>query len=299
MNSRLKALLVAVLAIVACSGGQASPSSTGSPVELSQAELKLALLDQLGEPWFCDPDEFPVSRGDEATLAEERFPEIRDDAETWSAIAARLGIQADREPDPAAKLEVYRLWKRLNAIELSPAGDVFRFEVLIRAPATPEGGVRTSGEIDRSGTIEIASEVPAGEPECPICLGRGTLIATPRGPIAIERLRVGDLVWSVDDGGRRVAARVERAGSAAVPANHRLAVVALADGRLIIASPGHPLADARALGAVRPGDLVNGSVVVSVASRAYDGGRTFDILPGGPTGHYWADGVLLASTLAD
>jgi hypothetical protein len=29
----------------------------------------------------------------------------------------------------------------------------------------------------------------------------------------------------------------------------------------------------------------------------YDGGATFDILPGGVTGAYWANGVLLGSTL--
>jgi hypothetical protein len=30
---------------------------------------------------------------------------------------------------------------------------------------------------------------------------------------------------------------------------------------------------------------------------SYDGDATYDILPAGPTGFYWADGILMTSTL--
>jgi len=37
--------------------------------------------------------------------------------------------------------------------------------------------------------------------------------------------------------------------------------------------------------------------VASADRVAYPGGATFDLLPSGSTGNYWANGVLLASTL--
>ncbi len=92
-------------------------------------------------------------------------------------------------------------------------------------------------------------------------------------------------------------AEVVAVGTTPVPAWHRVVHLVLADGRSLIASPLHPLADGRLLGAISPGDLVDGSTVVSAESEPYDGGATFDLLPAGPTGTYWADGVLLASTL--
>ena len=67
---------------------------------------------------------------------------------------------------------------------------------------------------------------------------------------------------------------------------------------MVDVSPGHPLPDGRRLGDLRPGDPVDGATVVSVALEAYDRSATFDLLPSGPTGTYWANDILLASTLA-
>ena len=57
------------------------------------------------------------------------------------------------------------------------------------------------------------------------------------------------------------------------------------------------MSDGRLLGAVRPGDRVDGATVVGATLERYDGGFTFDLLPDGPTGSYIADGVPLESTL--
>jgi hypothetical protein len=59
-----------------------------------------------------------------------------------------------------------------------------------------------------------------------------------------------------------------------------------------------PLADGRLVGHLRAGDEVDGSSVVSAELVAYSGGATFDLLPAGKTGAYWANGVLIASTLS-
>jgi len=45
------------------------------------------------------------------------------------------------------------------------------------------------------------------------------------------------------------------------------------------------------------GDRYDGAVVIGVDLIPYAGGATFDVLPAGATGAYWANGVLLGSTL--
>jgi hypothetical protein len=43
--------------------------------------------------------------------------------------------------------------------------------------------------------------------------------------------------------------------------------------------------------------MLDGAHIASVDRVAYAGGATYDILPAGATGTYWANGVLLGSTL--
>ncbi len=292
-------VLVVLLLLTACAtGGTATPPPTPGPA-LTQAELRFRLIDELGPLWYCDPDEYPVPRGDEDDLALQRFPDVAADREVFAAILAHLGIAAGADPSDDQKLDIYRSWKQLNAIFLEPTTDArFRFDYLsVPAPGASEGQ-RTVGTIDPTGTLNIEQQAPAGEPPCPICLAAGTRIATPDGEVAVEDIRVGMRVWSLDGSGRRIVATVVRAGRAAVPATHRVIRLTLDDGRVLRASPGHPLADGRPLGGLDAGDRVDGAIVVSATLEPYAGGSTFDLLPDGPTGAYIADGVPLGSTLA-
>jgi hypothetical protein len=79
---------------------------------------------------------------------------------------------------------------------------------------------------------------------------------------------------------------------------HRVVNVTLADGRTLTASPGHPLTDGRSLVALKAGDVVDGSTVVSIEAGTDTSGFTYDLLPDGDTGFYWADGILIASSLS-
>jgi hypothetical protein len=133
----------------------------------------------------------------------------------------------------------------------------------------------------------------------PTCLVTGTMVATPSGPVAVEDIRSGTLVWSFDDAGRPIAVPVREVGKARVPAWHRVVHLELSDGRTLTASPGHPLADGRTLGSLQVGDAVDGAYVVSAVLVGYAEPFTFDLLPGGPTGTYVADGVPLLSTLRE
>src|SRR5437667_377859 len=72
----------------------------------------------------------------------------------------------------------------------------------------------------------------------------------------------------------------------------------LADGRELLVAPGHKTADGRPVGTLRAGDRLDGSTINRLELVPYAGGRTYDLLPAGATGHYWANGILLSSTLS-
>lgn len=138
-----------------------------------------------------------------------------------------------------------------------------------------------------------------GEPlNCPICLAAGVRIATPTGDVPVEDIMVGMPIWTTDLRGRRILGVVMETGRSPVPATHRVVRLTLADGRSVLASPGHPTVDGGTIGELEAGDRLDGSVVVDATLVPYFGGATHDILPSGPTGAYFADGVLLGSTLA-
>lgn len=130
------------------------------------------------------------------------------------------------------------------------------------------------------------------------CLPETAMISTPTGDRPIARLAVGDEVWTRDAAGQRVAARIAQLQALPVTEAHVLIELILADGRLVRASEGHPDSHGVALGALAVGDAFDGSTVRAATRVPYDGSRTWDLLPEGATGTYWADGVLLGSTLA-
>jgi len=274
----------------------ATPSPTPSPAPggLTQAQLKYRLVDQFGRLLFCDPDYYPVARADEGALAHERLPEIQKDAPTFSAILAHLGIAASSSYTSDQELAIYRDWKMLNALRLDQVIGGFHFLAIF---GTPQQASRVDGTIDQRGNVTVASRTPSGQPPCPICLARGTRIATPSGDIAVEDLKVGDIVWTHDAAGARVALPLVEIGSTPVPATHRVVQLRLSDGRAVDVSPGHPTADGRKVGDLIGGDRYDGAIVVSAGLSPYTGGATFDVLPAGASGMYWANGVLLGSTL--
>ena len=94
-----------------------------------------------------------------------------------------------------------------------------------------------------------------------------------------------------------MAAPVIKTSSTPVPPFFEVVKLNLNDGRTVTASAGHPSADMRALGDYHSGDMMDGCRVMAVEYLTYQGGLTYDILPSGETGLYWANGILLRSTL--
>ena len=133
----------------------------------------------------------------------------------------------------------------------------------------------------------------------PPCLAGATRIDTPRGPTAVRDFRVGMVVWTVDRSGNRHPAPILRTAKTPVPVHHEMVDLVLEDGCELIASPGHPTVDGRVLGMLSVGDSLDGRRIVSVKRIPYGEAYTYDILPAGESGAYWADGILIAGTLFD
>jgi hypothetical protein len=131
---------------------------------------------------------------------------------------------------------------------------------------------------------------------CPICASPTTRIATPDGDRAIADLAVGDLVYSVDNGAV-VVVPIKKTGSTRV-SGHRVLRVRTAGGAIIEMSPGHPTADGRRFADLAEGDLLDEqNEVVEVELVQFEHDETYDILPASDSGTYFAEGVLVGSTL--
>ena len=270
------------------------------PIAYSLPELKYRLLSNYDNTFWCDPDFYPVAReGQEEKNSLEQFPAIKADAAEFAAILQRLGLPTKADYTNEEKLNIYREHKELSyGVEVIASGDYYTRNIYNFTLRTGEGqGYRIQGTITRLGAItETARETSFNT--CPICLTKGTLIDTPDGPLPVEQLREGMAVWTVDDTGKRVAAVVIETAMAPAPSSFMMVKVTLNDGRTVTASPGHPTAVGRALGDYQVGDTLDGALLTAVERVAYGGGATYDILPSGGTGLYWANGILLKSTLA-
>ncbi|MGH7500699.1 MAG: Hint domain-containing protein [Longimicrobiales bacterium] len=224
--------------VVACN----APLSSGPDTVLSATHLKYRLLDQY-VLFYCDPDYWPVVRGDEPERALQRFPAIAADAEKFSAILEHLGLTGRTDYTAGEKLRIYREDKRLAAVMLEAAGSEYRFGLR----ASEEQNVfALSGDIDTFGNVTLREKtLTVGT--CPICLSGETLIATAEGSERVRDLAEGSLVWSQDAAGRRTLVRTLRRAAVPIPVGHEFIRLRLADGRELLASPGHPTADGRRL----------------------------------------------------
>jgi hypothetical protein len=261
---------------------------------LSVTELKYRVLDQFPDFFFCDPDFYPIAREDEMVLAQQRFAELQANQEEFQAILNRNSLLGKTTFSDEEKLLIYREHKKLNAIFFELSGDRYQFQ--IQTGAEGQQGSVITGTIDGNGSIEIQKQ-ESSFPACPICLAAGTLIDTPRGRVAVENLWIGDPVWTMNAAGERVPAEVLRLGSARVPSNHQVMHILLNDRRELWASPGHPTADGQALGGLNVEDLLDGAHVILIERVPYAATSTYDLLPSGETGFYWANGILIGSTL--
>ena len=132
---------------------------------------------------------------------------------------------------------------------------------------------------------------PPGCP-VPICLSPDTRIKTTGIEKKVIDIMVRDFV--ITDDGKSV--RVKKIDSTKVK-NHNILRVQLNDSTILEVSPGHPTADGRKFKDLKIGDLLDRRLIVEVKTVPYKYSHTYDILPDSETGHYYANGVLIGSTL--
>lgn len=164
---------------------------------------------------------------------------------------------------------------------------------------TCEGISEKLTSIDFSGQQVTFTKITGKQPigGCPICLAGDSLIDTPSGLVPVKDLQIGMPIWTTDITGHRISATVTKTSKVPVSPAHRMVQLVLDDGRKLLVSPGHPTVDGRTVGELAINDFYNGSLVVSVERVTYGDVATYDILPSGESGFYFANGILVDSTL--
>ena len=132
---------------------------------------------------------------------------------------------------------------------------------------------------------------------CPICLSEDTMIDTPNGPVNVKESKQGMGVFTQDKDGNKIVGIILKTGKTLVQLDHKMVHVVLVDKRELYASPEHPTADGRILGELSVGEILDGSKILIAETIPYNGTYTYDILPSGPSGNYWAGGILMKTTL--
>ena len=283
--------------------GTASPTGTGPPSGSSAAttstttasvwRLRYVLLSHYPNFAYCDPDNYPVARGDQQAAADAWWASADHGSAELQAIITQYALH---DPLTAAqRLTAYSDHKKLTAIAMTQIAGGYQYQ-LSTSTSGGEPNQTVAGVVSMDGSIRETSRQarPGG---CPICLEAGTRIATPGGDVLVAQIRPGDMVWTTDASGRRVPAPVEQVTARSTPGPHLMLELALSDGRTLIAAGAHPAANGTYLRELRVGDRYDGATIAAMEWVTSTTPMTFDLLPAGPTGTYWANGILVGSTL--
>lgn len=147
-------------------------------------------------------------------------------------------------------------------------------------------------------SAKISLEVWGGSSCCGgSCLSSSTKILTPFGQTSVRNLKKGDLVLTRGEDGSKIIAPILKTSKVFVSTAHHIVRLVLLDGRKLFVSPDHPAAGRRNVCQLEKGQQYDNSIIVKVELIPYKRRYTYDILPAGKTGYYWANNILMASTL--
>ena len=287
-------LSIVFISLITITVGACTEQPAEPLVTYSVPELKYMLLDNFDNVFYVDSDYYPIAReGQEEQNALEQYAEIKADDAEFTAIIDHLELPAKGEYSAEEKLLIYREHKKLTrAVQLTATADKYNFTLRVE-----EGqGELIEGTITPAGKIKVLKREESFN-TYPICLAKGTRIEASSELVSVELAYKGMLIWTVGDSGNRILVPVIKTANTPVPSSFRVVKVELSDTRTITASQNHPTADNKALGNYEVGDTLDGAQVTSIEYLPYTENATYDILPAGYTGLYWADGILLKSTL--
>ena len=132
---------------------------------------------------------------------------------------------------------------------------------------------------------------PPGCP-VPICLSPNTRIRTDGIQKRVQDIKEGDIVLTDNE----KPVKVLKTSKVEVK-NHKILYIVLNDSTVLEISPGHPTSDGRLFKDLKVGDFLDKKMVIKTKLIQYDYKYTYDILPDSKTGNYYANGVLIGSTL--
>ena len=113
----------------------------------------------------------------------------------------------------------------------------------------------------------------------------------------MKDITVGVQVWSVNSEGDKILSNVLRVSHTPTPPRHHVVHLVLSDDREVWVSPNHPTVTGLRIADLKPGDYYDGSRVKIAENVLYWDTNTYDLLPDSDTGFYYANGILLGSTL--
>jgi hypothetical protein len=299
MTSWRRTALTVILSswLLGCGSGSGSVATpTPSAAALSTAALKYRIIEAAGDPSLdCGPPVISSAyQAKQHADAQTAVTRLGSDPPTLSTVEQRLHITSAPPFTDKQTTDIYFELLKLQKIQLVPVDTGFRFSYRVLAQNATHD---VQGSVFRTGSVTVDRVGPSQFFSCPVCLARGTLIATPDGPVPVEAVHVGMAVYTANADAQRVVVTVLRIGSTRVSPTHRMLTIRLSDGRSVTASPNHPTAGDQPLTSLHAGDILDGALITSITSEPYQAERTYDLLPAGSTGTYWADGVLLGSTL--
>ena len=159
---------------------------------------------------------------------------------------------------------------------------------------TTGGATTTTTTGGATTTTGGATTTTGGATTTTTCLPFDVEIKTLTAQKRVSDIKVGDIVLS--DGGK--PARVIRINRVVVGKTHKIMKISFTDGTVLRGSLRHPTADGKMFGDLKVGDSVDGKIITELKLLPYTNHNyTYDILTDSRNGNYYADGVLIGSTL--
>src|SRR3972149_2207167 len=101
------------------------------------------------------------------------------------------------------------------------------------------------------------------------CLSEDTLIDTPKGAIAVQHLKKGVKIWTLNKSGLRISVKILKAIITPVPKTHIITHLVIDDGRELFVSPGHPRSDGYTIADLKVADVYDGGHVTTADNIFY------------------------------
>ncbi len=222
-----------------------------------------------------------------------------------------VSVTVKNESDLTKELNLKLTDKRhlqisIDGVEPFEARRINLFKSCVSSTSSSSGGTKCSSKGSCRGSNGEELPCPKGTecsglpaygcypPGCPvpICCSPDTKIKTTGEQKRIADIKEGEFVLT-DDG---KAVRVKKVSKTPVK-NHKVLKITLNDGTILEISPAHPTADGRKLKDLKMGDILDGRMVIETKLIPYTYSHTYDILPDSKSGNYYANGILIKSTL--